>query len=221
MVSCADVTIYYKDKSWLAGLKYITLAFALGSNVSALFSKRSPLYNAPMFDHSGGSVPIFKEGQLDIISHSPEQSQRLGMRLGALLQRNDVICLSGDMGAGKTVFAAGIGLGWGAKLPLTSPTFNLVHEHSREADSQRLFHLDCYRLQKPSDAEGIGLDDILNGRGPAILEWPEHLETVLPRQRLWIELRVLEPTRRNFTFLGTGARYETLITQFREATFGV
>lgn len=54
-------------------------------------------------------VPILKEGQLDIISHSAEQTQRLGARLGSLLQIGDIICLSGDMGAGKTVFAAGSG----------------------------------------------------------------------------------------------------------------
>jgi tRNA threonylcarbamoyladenosine biosynthesis protein TsaE len=74
-------------------------------------------------------VPIFREGELDILSHSADQTERLGMRLGALLQAGDVICLSGDMGAGKTVFSVGIGKGWGALTPLTSPTFNIVHEH--------------------------------------------------------------------------------------------
>src|SRR5258706_9835 len=98
----------------------------------------------------GAGVPILKEGQLDISSHSAEQTQRLGARLGSLLQVGDIICLSGDMGAGKTVFSAGIGRGWGAKTPLTSPTFNLVHDHTRDADSQHLYHLDCYRLERPN-----------------------------------------------------------------------
>lgn len=166
-------------------------------------------------------MPILREGQLDIISHSAEQTRRLGNRLGTLLQAGDVICLSGDMGAGKTVFAAGIGKGWGAQTAITSPTFNLVHEHTREADSQRLYHLDCYRLKSVEDAESIGLDDVLSGRGPVILEWPEHIESALPKQRLWIELRILEPTRRNFIFEGSGERYEKLMNQFRELTFGV
>lgn len=166
-------------------------------------------------------MPILKEGQLDIISHSAEQSQRLGLRLGALLRPGDVVCLSGDMGAGKTVFAAGIGKGWGAQHPLTSPTFNLVHEHRRDADSQRLYHLDCYRLTGAADVDAIGFDDILNGRGPVIIEWPERIAAALPRQRLWIELRILEPTRRNFIFEGAGKRYEELIAKFRELTFGV
>jgi tRNA threonylcarbamoyladenosine biosynthesis protein TsaE len=166
-------------------------------------------------------VPILRAGELDIISHSAEQTRRLGIRLGTLLEANDVICLSGDMGAGKTVFSAGIGKGWGAKNPLTSPTFNLVHEHTRDGDKQRLFHLDCYRLQSVDDADSIGLDDILSGRGPVILEWPEHIEPILPTERLWIELRVLEATRRNLIFEATGERYETLVAKFRALTFGV
>ncbi len=166
-------------------------------------------------------MPILREGELDIVSHSVEQTQRLGARLGGLLLPGDVVCLSGDMGAGKTMFASGIGKGWGAKTPVTSPTYNLIHEHRREKDSQRLFHLDCYRLDSMQDAESTGLDDVLDGRGPVILEWPEHIEMILPKKRLWIELRILEPTRRNFMFNATGKRYEELVMQFREAAFGV
>ena len=166
-------------------------------------------------------MPILKEGQLDIISHSSEQTQRLGVRLGSLLRAGDVVCLSGDMGAGKTVLAAGIGKGWGAKTPLTSPTFNLVHDHTREADNQHLYHLDCYRLEHVSDGDSIGLDDILSGRGSVLLEWPEHILSVLSTQRLWIEIRVLETTRRNLILEGMGKRYEELIAQFRESSFGM
>lgn len=166
-------------------------------------------------------MPILRDGELDIISHSVEQTRRLGSRLGSLLRAGDIICLSGDMGAGKTAFAAGIGKGWGAKTPLTSPTFNLIHEHVREKDSQRLFHLDCYRLETALDAENIGLDDVLNGRGPVIFEWPEHIESILPKERLWVELRILEPTRRNFIFNAAGKRFEELVRHFRESTFGV
>jgi tRNA threonylcarbamoyladenosine biosynthesis protein TsaE len=165
-------------------------------------------------------VPILKEGQLDIISHSSDQTQRLGARLGSLLKAGDIICLSGDMGAGKTVFASGIGRGWGAKMPLTSPTFNLVHDHTREADQQHLYHLDCYRLERVSDGDSIGLEDILNGNGAVLLEWPENIVSILPAQRLWIEIRVLEATRRNLILEAAGKRYEELIAQFKESSFG-
>ncbi len=166
-------------------------------------------------------MPILREGELDIISHSAEQTRRLGVRLGTLLQASDVICLSGDLGAGKTAFATGVGVGWGVKTPITSPTFTFVHEHERGEDKQILFHLDCYRLHGAANAETIGIDSILSGRGPVIIEWPEHIESVLPTERLWIELRVIEPTRRNFLFEAIGKRYETLLDQFRDASFGV
>ncbi len=166
-------------------------------------------------------MPILREGELDIISHSVDQTRRLGVRLGSLLRAGDIICLSGDMGAGKTVFAAGLGKGWGAKHPITSPTFNLIHEHTRDKDNQRLFHLDCYRLESVAEAEGIGLDDVLSGRGAVIFEWPEHIEEILPKERLWIELKILEPTRRNFIFAATGQRYAELVQKFRTSTFGV
>ncbi|MDX1993848.1 MAG: tRNA (adenosine(37)-N6)-threonylcarbamoyltransferase complex ATPase subunit type 1 TsaE [bacterium] len=165
-------------------------------------------------------MAILKEGQLDIISYSAEQTQRLGVRLGSLLQAGDVVCLSGDMGAGKTMFTSGIGLGWGATTPVTSPTFNLVHEHRRDKDKMRLYHLDCYRLSGVADVNGIGLDDILEGKNAVVLEWPEIIEKALPPQRLWIEIKVLEPTRRNFVFEGYGKRYLDIIEKFRVLVLG-
>lgn len=170
----------------------------------------------------GASLAILKPDELDIISHGAEQSQRFGARLGALLQPGDVICLSGDMGAGKTVFTTGIGMGWGTKNPITSPTYNLIHEHRREKDDIRLYHLDCYRLRSVADAETIGLDDILDGKKSIIVfEWPERIEEILPKNRLWLELRIIEDQRRNFVFEGSGKRYQELIKNFRELTFGV
>ena len=142
------------------------------------------------------------------------------MRLGALLRAGDVICLSGNMGAGKTIFAAGIGRGWGAKHPLSSPTFNLVHDHTRAADKQHLYHLDCYRFENVHEADAIGIDDILAGRGAVIIEWPEQIAPLLPIERVWVDIRVLDATRRSFSLEAIGKRSEDLLAQFRESTFG-
>ncbi|MCC6614527.1 MAG: tRNA (adenosine(37)-N6)-threonylcarbamoyltransferase complex ATPase subunit type 1 TsaE [Anaerolineae bacterium] len=165
-------------------------------------------------------MPIIREGQLDIISRSAEQTMRLGARLGTLLESGDVICLSGDMGAGKTVFAGGIGKGWGAVPGLTSPTFSLVHVHRRSQDKLKLYHLDCYRLSNVLDAETVGLDDVLSGASVAIFEWPEHIEEALPQERLWIEFRILDNSQRNIVFDGVGARYKSLIETYRVQAFG-
>ena len=85
---------------------------------------------------------------------------KLCAALGKLLQAGDLICLSGQLGAGKTVFSRGIGGGWGAIPPLSSPTYNLAHEHRRAQDETRLLHIDLYRIDGPADAETLGLDDI-------------------------------------------------------------
>lgn len=169
----------------------------------------------------GISVPILREGELDIISNSPEQTARLGARLGKLLLPGDVVCLSGDMGAGKTVFSSGIGSGWGAKAPMTSPTYNIVHQHRRDADQTILYHLDCYRLRGGDEVETIGLDEMLESKGVILIEWAERIQDVLPAEFLWVELRVVEVTRRNFMMEGVGTRYQKLIEQFRSAVFGV
>lgn len=159
-------------------------------------------------------MPILREGELDIISHNAEQTRRLGVKLGTLLQPGDILCLSGDLGAGKTVFASGIGAGWGANEPLISPTFNLVHVHARPKDAVRLYHLDCYRLRGVQDADSLDLDEIFSGRGVVVIEWAERIQAALPREHLWIELRAFEMLRRNVIFTAVGARYRLLVEQF-------
>lgn len=166
-------------------------------------------------------VPILHEGELDIISNSPEQTRRMGMRLGKLLQAGDVICLSGDMGAGKTVFASGIGQGWGSRYRVTSPTYNLVHQHTRPNDNTILYHLDCYRMQSLDEIDSIGFDDIIDSNGIVLIEWAERIEDALPVNHLWIDLRVVEETRRNFILEARGDHYQHLVDTFRNEIYGV
>lgn len=165
-------------------------------------------------------MPILRQDELDLISHSAEQTRRLGVRLGTLLRPGDVICLSGELGVGKTAFASGIGAGWGAKNVLNSPTYNLVHEHRRAADAMRLYHLDCYRLEGEIEAETLGLDDIFDGSAAVLIEWPERIKSLLPKNHLWIELKVFDATRRNLLFVPSGAHYEALIEAFRGDALG-
>lgn len=165
-------------------------------------------------------MPILREGELDIITSSAEQTQRYGSGLGTLLKAGDVICLSGDMGAGKTVFASGLGAGWGAEAPLTSPTYNLVNEYRRAKDRTRLCHMDAYRLRGVEDLDSVGFDDMIGTHRILIIEWPERIESALPEEYLWIQLRVLDSGRRNLILEGHGERYESLIKSFRDLVFG-
>lgn len=152
---------------------------------------------------------------VELVSRSVEQTSQVGYHLGQLLAAGDVICLAGDLGAGKTVFARGVGIGWGALESVTSPTFTLIHEHHRPQDSQVLYHVDCYRLRGADEAWGIGLEDVLHGDGSVLIEWPEHVQAVLPVECLWIQFSILDDTRRQLTFRAVGPRYQALLETLR------
>jgi len=167
-------------------------------------------------------MPILPPNVLDFVSHSLEQTTRLGARLGELALPGDMIALSGELGAGKTAFATGFGLGFGAREPVTSPTFVFAHEHRRVADRVRLYHIDCYRLNAATDADSIGLSDMLMGDTVLLVEWPERILPLLPAGRLWITLEPIEdePTRRRIQFQAVGDRSEALLDMFRRRAFG-
>ena len=166
-------------------------------------------------------MPILDARTLDFVSNSAAQTERLGVRLGELLQSGDLLCLAGELGAGKTCLARGISRGWGATRSATSPSFTLINEYPRAFDNLPLFHLDCYRLQGPEEALGIGLDDILDRPGVMMIEWPERIAAVLPPERLWITLRWAAVTKRGLCFEVGGERYMKLLADFRRSAFGV
>ncbi len=149
---------------------------------------------------------------LTFISHHPTETQALGASLGELLRPGDVICLSGDLGAGKTAFTQGIGRGWGALEPVTSPTFVLIHEHRRDADRAILYHVDCYRLHGAADAWGIGLEDLWHGEGIVVIEWPENIQAALPVEHLWVAFAIMGEQERQLTLEARGERYQSLLS---------
>jgi tRNA threonylcarbamoyladenosine biosynthesis protein TsaE len=184
-------------------------------------------------------MPILDEHSLDFWSHSAEQTRRFGARLGELLLPGDLVTLSGELGAGKTTFMAGIGHGWGSSDQVTSPTFVLVNDY-RRPDGLHLWHLDCYRLNSGAEALALGFDDLLASGGIMVVEWPERIADVLPAERLRLDLRWVDDTRRGLRLEAGGAltvkpaaggaltnqpgaggtRYQTLLDDFRRSAFG-
>ena len=163
-------------------------------------------------------MPVLSANAFDFFSHSSEQTRRLGMRLGAFLQTGDVVCLQGELGAGKTTFVQGLAAGWGSLDAVSSPTFVLVNLY-RRADGSQLFHMDTYRLESAPEAEELDLDAMLGG-GPLVIEWPERMLVVLPPDRLWIKLNYVDDDRRELTFLPVGKHYIDLLNEFRKSMFG-
>ena len=166
--------------------------------------------------------PILDANSLECPSHSPEQTRRLGVRLGELLRAGDLVCLEGTLGAGKTYLAQGIGRGCGVPESLISPTFTLIHEYQRPHNGQALYHVDLYRISNVQEAQEIGLDDYLDDRAAiTVIEWPERGEGLLPDARLWISLRHQKGNKRILLFSAQGARYEALLREFRKRAFGI
>jgi tRNA threonylcarbamoyladenosine biosynthesis protein TsaE len=114
-------------------------------------------------------------------THSAAETQGLGRELGRELAPDGVLLLSGDLGAGKTVLARGIGEALGiAPGEVQSPTFTLIREH--QGSGGRLVHADLYRLA-PEDVAGLGLEELLAGPGVKVVEWAERLPFALPGAR--------------------------------------
>ena len=163
-------------------------------------------------------MPILAPNHLEFLSRSPEQTRRIGMRLGGLLNPGDLICLSGDLGAGKTTFVQGMAQGWGSLDRVTSPTFVLVNVYRRPT-MESLYHLDAYRLENAMEAEDLDLDIMLEN-GPLVVEWSERIEKALPSGHLLIQLRWVAEEHRNMILSPTGDRYENLVIELRRRAFG-
>lgn len=153
------------------------------------------------------------------MSRSPEQTRRLGMRLGAMLRSGDLVCLSGELGSGKTTLVQGIAQGWGSLDQANSPTFVVVNRY-RRPDGAVLHHMDAYRLMSALEAEELDLDQMLES-GPLVVEWAERIEAALPPNRLWVELQWIEDERRSMIMTGEGEHYPALLAAFRQKAFGI
>ena len=163
-------------------------------------------------------MPVLDSHSLDFFSRSPEQTRRLGARLGGVLQAGDVICLQGDLGAGKTTFVQGVAQGWGSLDSVSSPTFIIVNEY-RRADGSRLFHMDAYRLDSMPEAEELDLDSML-ADGALLIEWPERIDGLVPAEHLWIQLEHVDEEEREMKFKAIGRRYDELLGIVRKAVGG-
>ena len=110
---------------------------------------------------------------MEYITHSPEQTEKVGAALGKQLKPGAVIAYQGDLGAGKTAFTRGVACGLGAKESVTSPTYTIVNEYL--SGKYPLFHFDMYRLASADDLFDIGWEDYLDRGGVCAVEWSENV----------------------------------------------
>jgi tRNA threonylcarbamoyladenosine biosynthesis protein TsaE len=135
----------------------------------------------------------------------PEATSRLGRALARVAEPGDLVCLWGDLGAGKTHLAKAFGAGLGVTETITSPSFVLMAEY---AGRLPLFHLDPYRLADASDALAGGLLDDRQATGVTLIEWPERLGDALPDARLDVRIEGIGDAPREITLVAGHPRYE-------------
>ena len=127
--------------------------------------------------------------------HSVEETWELARQLAGELKPGDVVCLEGDLGAGKTTFTQGLAAAMGVPGRVNSPTFCIVQEHRAKNLSDRpglLVHMDLYRLRNEDDVIAIGWEDYLAEGAVMVVEWPERAGTLIPSDARHIVFRHVE-----------------------------
>ncbi|OAN61741.1 tRNA (N6-adenosine(37)-N6)-threonylcarbamoyltransferase complex ATPase TsaE [Balneola sp. EhC07] len=120
-------------------------------------------------------------------SSSVKETIEFGRKFAEELKAGDVVCLEGDLGAGKTHFVKGIASGLGIdQEKVNSPTFTLINEYFGEIP---IFHFDCYRLKTIQEALEIGIEEYLYGEGVSVIEWPSKIKELIPEYAIQIEIK--------------------------------
>jgi tRNA threonylcarbamoyladenosine biosynthesis protein TsaE len=152
-------------------------------------------------------VATVPHATVELESRQPESTRSLAGRLAEVARPGDILCLWGDLGAGKTVFAKGFGKGLGVDDTISSPTFVLMGEY---AGRLPLFHIDLYRLASAEEALDGGLLDDRQSRGVVLIEWPDRLGEALPPDRLDVRIDGVDGPRR-IELSAVGAGYDRYI----------
>lgn len=140
-------------------------------------------------------------------SRTEAETIALGRALAPLLEPDDVIALSGDLGAGKTCLTKGVAAGLGVSEHVTSPTFNIMLEHHGRLE---LYHFDLYRLERADQLEDIDFFGTLEAGGVSLIEWGERFPQAMPEDYLAVEISIAEDDSRSFTLVCFGPRAERL-----------
>ena len=125
--------------------------------------------------------------------NSVEETTKLGISLGRLLNAGDIICLTGDLGTGKTHITKGIAQGLEITDYITSPTFTIVNEY--DSGRLKLNHFDVYRVSDPDEIYAIGFDDYIFSDAVSVIEWANYIEEILPKDYLHINIISMKTTK--------------------------
>jgi tRNA threonylcarbamoyladenosine biosynthesis protein TsaE len=134
---------------------------------------------------------------------------KLGEHIARKCKAGDIICLVGDLGAGKTTLVKGLAKGLKIKPDnVHSPTFVLMNHYAGKLE---VFHFDLYRLDKETEISAIGYDEFIYGNGVAVIEWADKMGSLMPKEYLYVELKHKESGGREVEMRAVGKGYERFI----------
>lgn len=143
-----------------------------------------------------------------------EETKDFGIKLGNILKSGDIVCLNGDLGAGKTTLTKSIGLGLGVTDYITSPTFTLINQYNGRL---AVYHFDVYRLENVDELYDLGFDEYFYGKGVCIIEWAEKIEKLLPRERIVLDIeKGKDIDERVIRITGHGNRYIEILKELEK-----
>ncbi|MDR2648470.1 MAG: tRNA (adenosine(37)-N6)-threonylcarbamoyltransferase complex ATPase subunit type 1 TsaE [Clostridiales bacterium] len=125
---------------------------------------------------------------MEFISNSPRETFDWARSLAAGAKAGDILCLTGDLGCGKTAFAKGFGAGLGVSAEITSPTFTILNIYDSPNQSLPLYHFDVYRISDPTEMEDTGYEDFFYGNGVCLIEWAEIIKNMIPETAGWVTI---------------------------------
>ena len=135
---------------------------------------------------------------MKLVSESPDQTLEIAKEFSNRVKEGDIICLRGDLGAGKTQFVRGFVEGFGfSGNEVSSPTFTVINEYCGDLC---IYHFDCYRLEHFSEAVEIGAEEYMYGDGITIIEWPDKISELLPNDSVNITIQVISENKREIIF---------------------
>ncbi len=139
-----------------------------------------------MAGYGNGQAGFHHTGETVYESADAGETARIAAELAGNVKPGTVICLDGDLGAGKTVFTQGFAKGLGIAEPVNSPTFTIMQLYG--GGRLPLYHFDVYRIADPVEMEEIGYEDYFYGQGVCLIEWAALIQEIIPDQAVWVRL---------------------------------
>jgi tRNA threonylcarbamoyladenosine biosynthesis protein TsaE len=150
---------------------------------------------------------------INVCSHSEKETLQIGKRLAKALRSGEIVCMYGPLGSGKTALTRGIAQGLGiAEKEVRSPTFTLMNMYE---GARILYHFDFYRINKPQELLGLGLEDFFYGQDICVVEWADKLGDYQPKDYLRVAVSHQGDQERFFVFSARGKNSRETIRRFR------